>query len=96
MSQTPGKSEDPLSKNFPPTPKGYGVTRRRIRLERMAKMDDTEKNKWYDKTGIVLLLVLCFFPIGLYGLWKTQVLSKQRKITIVCIWVGLILFEIFL
>lgn len=37
-------------------------------------------NNWYNKTWLVVLLLFCFFPMGLYGLWKSQVISKGWKI----------------
>jgi hypothetical protein len=39
-----------------------------------------QSNKWYNKTWLVVLLLFCFFPMGLYGLWKSQVISKGWKI----------------
>lgn len=41
----------------------------------------TEK-KWYDKTWLVILLCIIFFPIGIYALWKNQSISKGWKIGI--------------
>lgn len=36
-------------------------------------------SKWYNKQWLVFLLCLLFFPVGLYGLWKSQVISKGWK-----------------
>lgn len=39
-------------------------------------------NTWYEKTWLVVILCLIFFPIGLYALWKNSSISKGWKITI--------------
>lgn len=36
------------------------------------------KEPWYENPLIVILLVTCFFPVGLYGLWKS---SRFQPIT---------------
>lgn len=36
--------------------------------------------KWYDKTWVVILLCILFFPVGLYALWKNATISKGWKI----------------
>lgn len=36
--------------------------------------------KWYDKTWLVILLCVIFFPVGLYALWKSNRISKGWKI----------------
>lgn len=38
------------------------------------------QTKWYDKTWLVIVLCIIFFPVGLYGLWKNQSISKGWKI----------------
>ena len=40
----------------------------------------TAQSKWYDKTWLVILLCIVFFPVGLYALWKNQTISKGWKI----------------
>src|SRR5690554_3121240 len=42
--------------------------------------NSTTKSKWYDKTWLVILLCIIFFPVGIYGLWKSQSISKGWKI----------------
>jgi hypothetical protein len=37
------------------------------------------KPKWYDKKGVVLLLCIIVWPVGLFGLWKSNVFSKGWK-----------------
>ncbi|MFK7048948.1 hypothetical protein FLACOL_01303 [Flavobacterium columnare] len=34
---------------------------------------------WYEKTGLVILLCVLFFPVGLYALWKNSTISKFWK-----------------
>lgn len=44
----------------------------------------TEENfttpKWYDNKAIVGLLIVVFFPVGLYALWKSNTISKGWKV----------------
>lgn len=52
-----------------------------------------EQKKWYDNKLVVYLLLVIFFPVGLYALWKNNSFSKGIKIgltTIVMILVILI------
>lgn len=35
---------------------------------------------WYNKTGLVVLTLFLFFPIGLYALWKNDHIGKGWKI----------------
>lgn len=37
-------------------------------------------NAWYEKTWLVVLLCVIFFPVGLYALWKNSTISKGWKI----------------
>jgi hypothetical protein len=46
---------------------------------------ETQKSNWYNKTTIVILLCILFFPVGLYGLWKNQSISKGWKIGVTVI-----------
>ena len=38
--------------------------------------------KWYDRNWLVVLLCFFFFPLGLYGLWKSNTFSKGWKVAI--------------
>ncbi|MBN2881738.1 DUF4352 domain-containing protein [Candidatus Woesearchaeota archaeon] len=51
--------------------------------------DSTTKQKWHDKTWLVIILCIIFFPVGLFGLWKSSKISKTWKI-IVTIIIGII------
>lgn len=44
-------------------------------------MEQNQSKKWYDNKFIVHLLLLIFFPVGLYTLWKTDTIAKWWKIT---------------
>lgn len=37
-------------------------------------------NKWYDNKAVVVILMILFFPVGLYALWKSNTISKNWKI----------------
>lgn len=39
----------------------------------------TEKTKWYHKTGGVILLLVLFFPAGLYLMWKYTNWNRKVK-----------------
>lgn len=43
---------------------------------------NSNPNAWYEKTWLVLILCVLFFPIGLYGLWKNSSVAKGGKIAI--------------
>lgn len=38
-----------------------------------------EKSRWYDNKTVVLVLLVVFFPAGLYALWKNTGFSKRTK-----------------
>lgn len=42
-------------------------------------MLNSTRSKWYDNESTVVLLLIIFFPIGLYGLWKNEYLSNRAK-----------------
>lgn len=49
----------------------------------------SDKTKWYEKTPAIILLLILFFPVGLYLMWKYTNWSKGAKI-VVSILVGII------
>lgn len=49
-------------------------------------------NSWYNKTVVVVLLLIFIFPVGLYALWKNDKAPKGLKIAVtVLIGFGLIM-----
>ncbi len=42
-------------------------------------MENQVQNKWYNKTALVVLLLIVFFPVGLYALWKNEKLHVAVK-----------------
>jgi hypothetical protein len=48
----------------------------------MENSGPSQKKKWYDKGFIIFLLCLFFFPLGLYGLWKSNNFSKTTKFVV--------------
>lgn len=38
------------------------------------------ENIWYNKNGLVFVLCLLFWPLGLYGLYKNKILAKPEKL----------------
>ena len=51
-------------------------------------MENQEKVLWYDKKGLVILLFILIFPVGLYGVWKSKSFGTAWK------W-GLTIFAMF-
>lgn len=47
-------------------------------------MSDSQ-TKWYDKTWLVILLVIIFFPIGLYALWNNSTIKRGWKVSVTVI-----------
>jgi hypothetical protein len=41
-----------------------------------------ESSKWYNKKTWVIVWLIFFFPVGLYGLWKGSIFNKKVKIAI--------------
>jgi micrococcal nuclease len=42
-------------------------------------MENQTEKKWYQKpTGIIILLIF-FFPVGLYLMWKNELWTKQIR-----------------
>jgi len=41
---------------------------------------NTISTAWYEKTWLVIVTCLLFFPVGLYALWKNSFISKGWKI----------------
>lgn len=39
-------------------------------------------NSWYNKTVVVVLLLIFIFPVGLYALWKNEKAPKVLKISV--------------
>ena len=48
-----------------------------------------EQKKWYDNKVLTNSLLIVFFPVGLYALWKSNTIAKWWKITATII-IGLI------
>lgn len=50
-----------------------------------------EQKKWYDNKLVVYLLLIIFFPVGLYALWKNNSFSKGVKIGLTTVVVFLVI-----
>jgi hypothetical protein len=46
---------------------------------------NSNSNAWYEKTWLVVILCIIFFPVGLYALWKNSSISKGWKIGVTAI-----------
>ena len=47
--------------------------------------------KWYENRTLVIVWLLLFFPVGLYGLWKSDRFQRQRQI-----WITVAVVAVFL
>jgi hypothetical protein len=54
-------------------------------------MTEVQKTHWYDKTWLVVILCIVFFPVGLYGLWKSSKIGIIWKV-IVSVLFAVVLF----
>lgn len=55
---------------------------------------DNLNNKWYDNKAIVILLIILFFPVGLFAMWKSNSFSKKWKIGVSAFFVLLFIISI--
>jgi hypothetical protein len=55
---------------------------------------NTSPEVWYEKTWLVVLLCIVFFPVGLYALWKNSSISKGWKIGITVVLALFVLISI--
>jgi hypothetical protein len=49
--------------------------------------DSTQK--WTDKSSSIIILLILFFPVGVYFMWKNDVFSKSTR-RIITIFIGLV------
>lgn len=49
---------------------------------RTTSTPEQQEQKWYDKVWLVILLCILFFPVGLYGLWKSPSFTNGGRIAI--------------
>ncbi len=45
-------------------------------------MNEAIQKKWHDKTVVVVIMLIVFFPVGIYALWQNQFIKKGWKIGI--------------
>ena len=50
--------------------------------------------KWYDKTWLVVVLALLIFPVGIYGIWKSESRPQGTKIALTAVTGGLFVLYI--
>jgi hypothetical protein len=44
-----------------------------------------ENSPWYEKTWLVVILCIIFFPVGLYALWRNSTIGKVWKVVVTII-----------
>ena len=49
--------------------------------------------KWYDRTWLVVVLCIFFFPVGLYALWKSNVIGQTGKLIGTAAVVGIVAYS---
>ena len=55
-----------------------------------------DTQKWYERKWLVFALCVIFFPVGLYGLYKSQSIEKPTKYVIYGIFTVIILIQPFM
>ncbi len=50
----------------------------------------TSDEKWYEKTGVIILMLILFFPIGLYLMWKYNKTWSTTTKVIISVFFGLV------
>lgn len=60
-------------------------------MHQTEKAVKTESKKWYQKSGGIVALLILFWPVGLYLMWKYADWAKVAKI-IVTVAIGLVFF----
>ena len=50
-------------------------------------MEETKKIKWYDNRGLVIVLLILFFPVGIYALWKNYRFTVITKSIVTAIFI---------
>ena len=51
-------------------------------------------NSWYNKTVVVVLLLIFIFPVGLYALWKNEKAPKALKIVVSVLFAIVLIFSV--
>lgn len=52
------------------------------KAERSVETMSTSNKKWYMKTGYIILLLMLFFPVGIFLMWKYTGWNKYVKIVV--------------
>ncbi len=61
-----------------------------IKTETKSKTSSiTSEKKWYEKTGVIILTLILFFPIGLYLMWKYNKTWSTKTKVIISVFFGL-------
>ena len=53
-------------------------------------MENQTEIKWYQKPNGVIILLIFFFPVGLYQMWKNKLWTKQTRLIVTAIFAVLI------
>ena len=58
------------------------------------EQENQTSNAWYEKTWVVVVLCIVFFPVGLYALWKNSSIGKGWKIGVTAFFALIIIANI--
>jgi TM2 domain-containing membrane protein YozV len=56
--------------------------------------ENNGKAEWYDKTWIVTLLCIFFFPVGLYALWQNRSIAQGWKVAVTILIASVVFFQL--
>lgn len=69
-----------------PTEQSKDTAQQKSPIHWNLEIDDysaSEDKKWYDRTWLVILWLILFFPVGLFALYKNQRLSRNSKYVVI-------------
>jgi hypothetical protein len=55
------------------------------------KMENQTELKWYQKPNGVIILLIIFFPVGLYLMWKNELWTKKSRLIVTSVFAVMII-----
>ena len=52
-------------------------------------MKENPEMKWHQNPTIIILMLIIFFPVGIYFMWKNELWDKKARWIITIIYIGL-------
>ena len=74
---------------------GYGWAKNDTAKVNYNSQLTTDEEKWYEKTAVIILFLILFFPVGLFLMWKYANWNKTIKISITVLIAIVLIVNIF-